>query len=216
MSLMQDRYWEHVRYKEAAPTARYIEISPTWRDELPRRVGASGQLIRTTLADARTILDVGAGNRAYQGVFRNLGLTGEYRSADVDRTHQHHDYTDFLSITDRFDAIVMFELIEHLPLDVGVTFLEHARRLIQPAGVLMLSTPNPHHPNHVWRVEVTHIRPWPMADLYGVLRLVGFDEVQLCRQYLGSWKRRLAVPLTKALYRFMELDHAQTILAIAR
>jgi len=215
MQLLTERYWDFVAFKRTAPPPAYIEIRPDWREVLPAKVGASGQLIRRALAGAQSVLDVGGGKRYYAQVFRNLGLQCRYASVDTDQTVQH-EYANFLDVSDKFDAIVMFEVLEHLPLDLGLEFLAHARAILNPGGVFLVSTPNAHHPNHVWRIEVTHVRPWPAADLYGALRLVGFDSVELVRQYCVTRRRRLMRPLVKTLYSVMELDHTQTILAVCR
>jgi SAM-dependent methyltransferase len=215
MTVIERRYGEWITLRGNAPTPDFIKVSRRWREDLPDRVGASGALLKAALSDARSVLDVGAADRVYEGVFAGLGLDVQYKSVDRDETYEH-DFKDFLSVEEDFDAIVMFEIIEHLPLDVGIQFLSHARRLLPAGGVLVVSTPNAAHANHVWRADFTHVRPWPCADLYGALRLVGFGDVRLYRQFCGSWKRRIALPFYAPLYRLLELDPAQTTLAIAR
>lgn len=218
MGLLTQRFWDFRHFKERAPIPEYIEIKPNWRELLPLEVGASGKLLRRALKDASSVLDVGGGDRYYAEVLHRLGLDSRYASVDTDASVSgaSHDYNDFLAVSDRFDAILMFELIEHLPLDVGVSFLAHAKSLLNRNGVLVVSTPNAHHPNQVWRTQVTHVRPWPAEDLYGVTRLVGFESVSLTRQYQFSSRRKFIRPITKVLYRCMELDHAQTIIAVCR
>jgi SAM-dependent methyltransferase len=217
MSLVTDRYWEFVKYREASPRPSYLEIEQDWRERLPHQVGASGRLFRETLRSAATVLDVGAGDRRAETVLKHLGVTARYQSADIAMAERPHDFGDFLQVTERFDAIMMQELVEHLPLDLGVEFMAHAHRILNPGGVLWITTPNPRHPNSVWRYEVTHIRPWPATDLYGALKLVGFREVRLYRQFLRAltWKRRAVTPLAKLLYAIMELDHAQSTIVVA-
>lgn len=211
-------YWRFIALKESYPgPAATLEISASWREQLPTRVSESGRLLQEALSSAKSILDVGAGNRLYQNVFRDLGITGDYYSADLD-TSFDHDYRDFLKIENRrFDAITMFELIEHMDVADGLRFMEHALTLLSPNGRLVISTPNAHHPNHVWRVEVTHVRPWPAPDLYGALRLVGFPDVVIYRQYIRlTGPKAIALePVRKGLYRLMGLDYAQGIFAIA-
>ena len=217
MPNLRDDYWRFLALKSEYPgSSGYLEIKSNWREALPFQVGPSGRLLRETLLQAKSILDVGAGDRTYESVFRNLGLQATYRSADLDRKF-HHEYRDFLSVLETFDAITMFELIEHLDFDTGMKFFEHAYELLDEGGTLVLSTPNAHHPNHVWRIEVTHVRPWPAADLYGALRLAGFNSVSIYRQFLlGGTQRRLMKPIQKAMYRLMDLDHAQTVIVVAR
>ncbi len=211
------QYWQFVRFKGSAPRPRYLEIDQDWREALPGRVGASGRLLQATLGTARSVLDVGAGDRYERQVLRNLGVKAVYKSADIAQSDEPHDYADFLEVGEPFDGILMLEVLEHLPQEVGVRFMEHAFELLPAAGVLVVSTPNAQHPNSVWRYEVTHVRPWPAPDLYGVLKLIGFSRVTLYRQYLRglTWRRRAVAPLSKMMHRVMDLDFAQTVIVVA-
>ncbi len=212
---MELSFFAIARYKKDFPGTEYLEIRPDWREVLPGKVGASGLFFRSILADARSVLDVGAGDRYYKQVLSKLGIAATYRSADSDNQSGAHDFGDFFQVSEAFDAILMLELLEHVDANLGIGFLKHARNVLNPGGVLLLSTPNAHHPNQVWRSSLTHIRPWPMDDLYGVLKYAGFNRVRLVRQYTASSKRMVIKPFTKLLYRLIELDHAQTILAAA-
>jgi SAM-dependent methyltransferase len=217
MSELRDHYWNFVHMKQGYTGAGYLEVRSDWRERLPREVPMAGRVLKQALQGAGNVLDVGAGRgRLYKDVLAKLGVTASYMSADTD-LDTPHDYRDFLAVQDRFDAILMLELIEHLPVETGLEFMSHAQKLLNTSGVLILSTPNAHHPNQIWRSELTHIRPWPAPDLYGVLRLQGFRDVQIYRQhYRCGERRRLVLPLQKFLCRVMELDHAQGLIAVAR
>jgi SAM-dependent methyltransferase len=217
MNLLVEQYWTFVKHRESCPRPGYLEIEQDWREALPHRVGASGVLLREILRNAGSVLDVGAGDRRTEGVLRQLGVRAVYKSADIAMAERPHDFGDFLQVNERFDAVLMQELLEHLPVELGVAFMEHAHRILNPGGTLWLTTPNARHPNSVWRYDVTHLRPWPATDLYGALRLIGFRDVRLYRQYLRglTWRRRVVAPLAKLLYNVMELDHAQSTIVAA-
>jgi predicted SAM-dependent methyltransferase len=212
---MELSFFSIAGYKKDFPGTDYLEIRPDWREQLPGQIGASGRWMQTILLNTRSVLDVGAGDRYYQQVLAKLGIAATYKSADSDNRSAAHDFEDFFNVSETFDAVLMLELLEHVDADLGLRFLRHALEVLNPEGVLLISTPNAHHPNQVWRSSVTHIRPWPADDLYGVLKYVGFKKVELIRQYTASSKRRMVRPITKLLYRLMESDHAQTILAAA-
>lgn len=164
--------------------------------------------------NAQTVLDVGAGDRYWGDVLRRLGIDADYRSADLETRHDH-DYGDFLSIEDKVDAILMLELIEHLPLEVGLNFIEHAVKLLNPGGVLMIGTPNTHHPNWVWSSCMTHIRPWPVQDLWAVCTLSGLTQVEAYRQMLVTPRRRPLLPIQLAFCKLLGLDPAHGIMLFA-
>lgn len=68
--------------------------------------------------------------RAPDGVYRNLytGLLG-----------------DVPEETGPYDALLMGELIEHVPFALLDDLVEQSTRLLSPGGRLMLTTPNPHY-----------------------------------------------------------------------
>jgi SAM-dependent methyltransferase len=167
------------------------------------------------LSSAKSVLDVGAGDRFWKDVLARLGLGASYQSADVELLHDH-DFTDFLAVESTFDAILMLELIEHLPLKLGLRFLAHAIDLLNPGGVLVVGTPNAAHAHRVWSADFTHVRPWPAADLWAVLLVGGLDDVEIYRQMLTNRKRQITMPLQVALARLLEIDPAHGLLAFGR
>jgi len=98
--------------------------------------------------DRATLLDVGAGSGAAVAHFRALGW--EAVGVDVDRAAVAAAHASELPVTegeittlagrDRFDAITMSHSLEHLHDPAGA--LTAAHRLLKPAGVLELMTPN--------------------------------------------------------------------------
>jgi SAM-dependent methyltransferase len=207
-------YWKILELRPSFPGARLIKIRPDWREDSPPK-GPAADLFRQNLAPAKTILDVGAGDRYWKDVLARLGVDAAYKSADIDPLHEH-DFSDFFHVRSEFDAILMLELIEHLPIDVGIGFFEHAAGLLKPGGVLVVSTPNPAHAHRMWSTDVTHIRPWPAHDLWAVLHLLGLEEVAIYRQLFVGSRRRLTMPIQQALAKLLELDPAHGLLAFAR
>jgi SAM-dependent methyltransferase len=78
---------------------------------------------------------------------------------------------------DSVEAVVSFETIEHIEDDRG--FLAELRRILRPAGPLLLSTPNkertsPHgEPDNPW-----HVREYLLGDLLSLLGEAGFPQVE--------------------------------------
>jgi 2-polyprenyl-3-methyl-5-hydroxy-6-metoxy-1,4-benzoquinol methylase len=143
-----------------------------------------------------------------------MGIGARYLTSDVERTHPH-DYSDFLAVQDRFDAIVMLELLEHLQLDTGLRFFQHAVDLLEPGGVLVIGTPNAHHPHQVWSADLTHVRPWPAHDLWALCVVAGLQGIEVYRQTLTSRRRRFLIPVQVALGRLMGFDTAYGLLLFA-
>ena len=211
---VEDIYWRVIDRRVYFPGAPLIKIRPDWREQL-RPSGPAAELFVHHLSSARTVLDVGAGDRYWKNVLERLGLELSYQSADVDSVHDH-DFTNFLAVESSFDAILMLELIEHLPLELGLRFLDHAIDLLNPGGVLVVGTPNAAHAHRVWSADFTHVRPWPAADLWAVLVVGGLDDVEVYRQMLTNRRRQLTTPLQAVLARLLEIDPAHGLLAFGR
>ena len=72
---------------------------------------------------------------------------------------KYHDACDLKKMRDKFDVVLAFEIIEHLPKDKVDMFVESISGLLNDSGVLLLSTPNglttkylfgkPYNPYHV-------------------------------------------------------------------
>jgi 2-polyprenyl-3-methyl-5-hydroxy-6-metoxy-1,4-benzoquinol methylase len=210
---LQRTYWEAVEMRPHFPGAPLVRIRGDWRENTPPR-GPVAALFRKHLADTESVLDVGAGDRYWKDVLIRLGIDARYRSVDLETRHDH-DYADFLAVGEMFDAILMLELLEHLPLELGVRFIEHAARLLNPGGTLIIGTPNPRHAHQVWSADFTHIRPWPAHDIWAVCKIVGFERVDVYRQMISTPKRDLALPLQLALSKLLGLDPAYGLLAFA-
>jgi predicted SAM-dependent methyltransferase len=163
------------------------------------------------LISAASVLDVGAGDRRWKSVLERLGIGAAYASVDVESRHKH-DFDDFLAVNLPVDAILMLELLEHLSVDVGLQFLDHAATLLRPGGALVIGTPNTEHPHWFWSADFTHIRPWPARDLWAILRIAGFEEVEIYRQMLTSTKRSAMMPLQAGISRLLGIDPAQGLL----
>jgi hypothetical protein len=210
---IRDVYWQMIDYRRQFPTPPLLPIRPDWREQNPP-AGPAADLFRRHLADANTLLDVGAGDRYWQDVLERLGLRLDYSSVDTETRHRH-EHSDFMAVEGTFDSIMMLELVEHLPLEIGWEFVFRAYGLLGQGGVLVLSTPNPRHAHQVWSSDFTHIRPWPAHDLWAMCRVAGFREVEVHRQVLVAKGRRPILPVKSALSRLLDLDPAYGLLVFA-
>lgn len=186
-----------------------------WRDA-PSPSGPWADAVRDALRGASSVLDVGAGDRAWQDVLRRLGLGhAAYASLDVETRHAHeHRSLDEVDASS-YDAALVLEVLEHLDAQTGVDLLEDVARVLRPGGALVVSTPNPAHPTSFQASDLTHVRPWPAHDLHGVLGLVGFERVVVHRLLHVEARRRPLVPAQKAVARLIGVDPADHLLVTA-
>ncbi len=199
---MEPDYFAIRRFRAEVP------LRPFWFPTTTDRDG----WIASRVKHASSILEVGAGERPF--VLHLPGFAGTFRTMDVSPLVSV-DYRSLDGIEERFDAVVMREVIEHLPRPLFYDYLDRITgALLKPDGVLAITTPNPWCPP--WFLgDYTHVSHWPPADLYGLLRYYGFGKVEIARII---WPSRLL--FLKRLYwamhsRFYDLDFAGSYIAFA-
>ena len=97
---------------------------------------------------------------------------------------------------ERFDAVTMIELIEHLPADDAIGLLADVRQLLAPNGLLVVTTPN-------------YASLWPLIEI-GVNAL---SPVSYIDQHINKYLRSLfASHLAEAGYRDVKV---RTMLGLA-
>jgi 2-polyprenyl-3-methyl-5-hydroxy-6-metoxy-1,4-benzoquinol methylase len=138
------------------------------------------------LGSPRRVLDIGCGPGTFIGNYlpdvEALGI--DISAAQIDyatRTYgssEHRFSTASLArlseAGERFDAVTVVELIEHLPPAAAIRLLSEARTLLAPGGVLVVTTPN-------------YRSLWPVIEL-GVNALSPVDYLE---QHINKYRRGL-------------------------
>ena len=116
--------------------------------ELRMRADADARAQVLRKFGCRDVLEVGCGPGHFLDAVRELGMRVEgvdrARTAAGPRARGHtiHDcwLQDLAPVAARFDAVAMWEVIEHVPDPKDM--LVHARKWLRPGGFLALSTPS--------------------------------------------------------------------------
>jgi cyclopropane fatty-acyl-phospholipid synthase-like methyltransferase len=170
-------------------------------------------LLRGILRDGMTLLDIGAGMKGMKAEIENLGIGLTYKSMDVDRSNQH-DFYDVGSINERFDAIVMFEVIEHMSLQEGLDLMKKLYSIMNEKGIIILSTPNIFNPGRYMR-DATHKTFYAYDELCGLLNITGFNIKEVYRSYNDAIHRYFfKVYMLGWLFRFLGIDYAYSIFVV--
>ena len=198
--------------EEAMATPGYEydkDIPPGFYDEIhQRRAGVrffwhdlKFRAVAARLDGAGKVLDVGCGPGTFIGNYLSgvdcLGV--DISAPQIDyanrryKTARHRFSTQSLAaIDERFDAITMIELIEHLAPADARRLLAEARGLLAPQGRLVVTTPN-------------YRSLWPLIE-WGVNRV---SRVSYERQHVNGYARgRLAADLAAAGYGAVEVSTA--------
>jgi hypothetical protein len=196
-----------------------IPILKSYTD--PQKYLLSDTLIKLKekIQEHSKILDMGAGNSQLKVVFDKIGLNIIYRSMDIEKNN-FHDYHAISDISEKFDHVIIFNLLEHLSLETGLDYLTKTQEILEKGGHLFISVPNSWHPNHMWRCDITHIKSYPFQDLFALLSYMGFTEIEMYRiyhrPYRFSLKQYLINQLKIKLFEIMELDYTKDIWFICK
>jgi len=186
---------------------RYSEV---WDIPLVKK---RSHLLKGMLRDGMTLLDIGAGMKGMKAEIANLGIRLTYKSMDVDRSNPH-DYYDVESISERFDAIIMFEVIEHMSLQEGLDLMKKLYSIMNEKGIIILSTPNIFNPGRYMR-DATHKTFYAYDELCGLLNITGFNIKEVYRSYNDAIHRYfLKVYMIGWLFRFLGIDYAYSIFVV--
>jgi len=183
----------------------------------PTTLDGSRSKLKQVIGDSQSVLDIGSGDNFVQRAMRSAGHKGVYHTLDLDARFPH-EYHDLSEVNQSYDVIVMFNLIEHMPLDDFYAHLAFCESHLNPGGTIAISTPNANHVNCVWKGDMTHIHPLPPQDLYCLFRVLGYDvamyRTHIVEEHFGilRWIRRgLACLIAWILY----ADAAEDILLFA-
>lgn len=186
---------------------RYREV---WDVSLIKK---RSHLLRDLLRDGMKLLDIGAGMKGMKSEIEDLGIRLTYKSMDVDRSNQH-DYYDVTSIRETFDAIIMFEVIEHMPLQEGMELMKTLFSRLNNGGIIIVSTPNIFNPARYMR-DATHQTFYAYDELCGLLNISGFEIKDVYRSYNDAFHRYLLkVYFLGWLFRFLGIDYAYSIFVV--
>lgn len=133
-----------------------------------------GRIWREYVAGAQKVLDFGGGQGQLESIIRRLGFDGIYESLDLN-TSKGHEYKSVADVEGEYDLVLCLEVIEHLYFEDFLELMPKLVRLIRPGGSIILSTPNPGHPNHLWNIDMGHIKSYPYKDLYRYLQTAGLN-----------------------------------------
>jgi SAM-dependent methyltransferase len=147
------------------------------------------------LADVVPAVDLGCGRGEWlellkqhgfqgQGVDVDAGMLDACRERDLQVTEG--DAIQFLKALPNESQMIVsgFHLAEHLPFEILQTLIQEALRVLKPAGLLILETPNPENlkvSSVYFYLDPSHRNPLPPDLLAFVPEYYGFSRVKVVR-----------------------------------
>lgn len=173
----------------------------------------------------KKVLDIGTGSGggayyiAQRGAKEVLGA--DYSKAAISQAREKFilpnldfkvvDALNIKTLNERFDVIIAFELIEHLPISSYSIFIAEVKELLNPEGILLISTPNrlvsspnrekPYNPYHTKEFTPEEFAKlvrehFPNVKLLGI-SCVSKELLEKIRQIKGKSGNRLATFLSR-------------------
>jgi SAM-dependent methyltransferase len=172
------------------------------------------QVLLEELRPNATVLEIGSSDRKLENLLTDAFEGLVYKSMDIDR-QTLHDYYSLDEIGVTFDAVLLFEVIEHMPFDQGVKLLARIHDFLAPGGKLVMTTPNVAHPTHYYR-DPTHVTPYSHEGLGGILVALGFEISRMYRIYNAPFVEKVFRKyVTSPICRYLGIDFAHSLLVVA-
>ncbi|MEO8434354.1 MAG: class I SAM-dependent methyltransferase [Pyrinomonadaceae bacterium] len=167
------------------------------RNEIKDRLGIYLPLIANVGigTEERPILDVGCGRGEWLELLRENGL--QARGIDSNRMQVTQcrelglaaEEAELLAYLRRLPdsslgAVTGFHIVEHLPIETLVAFLDETVRAVKPGGAVIFETPNPQNVlvgSCNFYFDPTHRNPLPSPVLQFLLESRGFQRVQVLK-----------------------------------
>jgi len=143
-------------------------------------------------ASCQRVLDIGCGRGEFLELLREQlipaeGIDVNASAVEICRqkglTAHQAEALAYLSTEEAgaFAGIHMSHVLEHVPFPTAIQLLEACADRLQPGGVLIAETPNPHCPEalQAFFLDPTHIRPLFPEALIILLESLGFEQVQV-------------------------------------
>ena len=172
------------------------------------------QVLVEELQAGMKVLEIGSSDRGLEGFLTSRFDGLLYRSMDIDR-RTRHDYYSLDEIDETFDAVLLFEVIEHMPFREGLPLLGRIFDLLAPGGKLIMTTPNVAHPTHYYR-DPTHVTPYSHEGVGGMLVALGFEVDAMYRIYNAPFVQKLLRKyVASLLHRYLGIDFTHSLLVVA-
>ena len=145
--------------------------------------------------EASPILDVGCGRGEWLELLRENGMYARGVDSNRMQVTQCRDLgleaeeAELLAYlrslpNSSLGAVTGFHIVEHLPIDTLVAFLDETVRVVKPGGVVIFETPNPQNVlvgSCNFYFDPTHRNPLPSPVLQFLLESRGFQKVQVLK-----------------------------------
>jgi SAM-dependent methyltransferase len=223
MPVLQDHRWSLVRCRCGQKFHRFI-LSPHWNEiRFSRWMSAAAlhefeelhpdnsaqahvqHVLRLQDLGVRRVLDFGCGYGEFLQMANLFGL----EAVGVDRSSARRGgagitiHAELDEVSGTFDAITMFEVLEHL--DAPLEILECLRERLPSGGLMIVETPDCTGVTGITSEQdyrlihpLDHINAFTPASLVSIMDRAGFEVIPKRAAFVTTWLARVAKTSVKA------------------
>jgi SAM-dependent methyltransferase len=169
-------------------------------------------LVEDHIGNNDTVLDVGASRAEYR---KRVPKSVKYYTMDVDPDVKV-DYRSLRGINRKFDDVLMLNVVEHLTIKELERYADDIRKILKPDGKLIIWTHNVAAIPDITHHDFSHVQHYPVADLYGILNLHGYELDGAYRVVDNRGLKRIRNILKRILCLILEADYAWGILLVVK
>lgn len=182
------------RSKTDALYAAFTDVFRGPRSEIKERLRVYLPIIRKGGIGTKEmpILDLGSGRGEWLELLGEENL--EARGVDLNRIFVAESRAHNFEVAEEdvmahlrnlpsasIGAITSFHLVEHLPAEVLLSFLDETVRVLKPGGLVILETPNPQNiyvAAYSFHFDLSHHKPLPIETLRFLLESKGLERIE--------------------------------------
>lgn len=169
-------------------------------------------IVIENIDEGSKVLDFGASNKDLVNKIQSRKKNIICKTMDVD-PQGSHDFSSVDDIDEKFDVIILSEVIEHIEFNSGIKLIKELYGKLSDGGRIIISTPNLHHPNRFW--DIDHITAYRYDDVGTVLSIAGFNVTGMFRTYNDSFFKRLfRIYVAGIIHRYLDVDFAKSVVVV--
>jgi len=212
MELKSSAYLNYWKRKEILQETIPVPLLEYWPDA---KNSPCERMIIDDILAAQSILDYGAGDKKMAELLVERKYSGKYFSQDIGDEFSY-DYQHLSEIDEKFDIILLLDVIEHLDLESGLNLCHKLLHHLNKGGRLYIQTPNGRCIRNHLGSDMTHLQLYNAKDLYAYFTSLGYSvfPYRVCFKW-QSWslKNKLYHLLGNFIItRLLGLDYADNIL----
>lgn len=146
------------------------------------------EIIKPFITTESTVLDFGCGDCGFfdslKGMNQLIGCEINKEKIRIAKNKGYKIYTSIKQIKEKFDFIVLNEVIEHLNLEETKEFFRDVKRIVKEKTKLIISTPNPNELYTRLEEDPEHKKLYTVKELENIGKQNNFRKIKVIKHHI--------------------------------